>query len=303
MDRLTSLTVFLRVADLGGFSAAARHLRMSTTMVSNHVQALEERLGARLLNRTTRRVSLTEVGKTYYESCTQIVAELDAADQVAGAMQSTLRGTLRLYVGTNLIRFVAPEVTEFLALHPEVTIDLSVGDRKIDLIEEGIDLTLRSTPTDDTSVIVHKLTGWRHILCCAPSYLERHPVPERLEDLTRHNCLRYTYYPFGDEWRFTVPGRGPASVRVHGNLVTNSGETLRLVALDGQGILLGANFMIADDLREGRLVRILPDYVPLEFSINAVYPHRRHLPAKVRAFIDLMAERSIRYRRWMDVHD
>src|SRR6266404_1564439 len=140
MDRLTSLTVFARVVDCNGFSAAARRLNMSTTMVSNHVQALEDRLGARLLNRTTRKVSPTEVGKAYYERCTQILADLEQADQIAGALQSTPRGTLRIYTSTHIARFVAPVVAEFLALYPDASVELTMGERMVDLVEEGIDL-------------------------------------------------------------------------------------------------------------------------------------------------------------------
>ena len=209
MDRLTSLTVFVRVVDTGGFAAAARRLSMSTTMVSNHVQALEDRLGVRLLHRTTRRLSLTEAGKGYYERCTQILAELEEADQTAGAMHSMPRGTLRLYAGTHIIRLVAPVVADYLALYPEVSIDLTIGERMVDIVEEGFDLAIRPTPPPDSSLIVRRLASWRHVLCCAPAYLERHTAPKRPEDLVRHNCLRYALYPFGDEWRFVGP-RGRA---------------------------------------------------------------------------------------------
>ena len=149
MDRLTSLTVFVRVVDTGGFAAAARRLSISTTMVSNHVQALEDRLGVRLLHRTTRRLSLTEAGKGYYERCTQILAELEEADQTAGAMHSMPRGTLRLYAGTHIIRLVAPVVADYLALYPEVSIDLTIGERMVDIVEEGFDLAIRPTPPPD----------------------------------------------------------------------------------------------------------------------------------------------------------
>ena len=149
MDRLTSLTTFIRVVDSGGFSAAGRRLNMSTTMVSNHIRALEERLGARLLHRTTRKVSLTEVGKAYYDRCTQILADLEQADEIAGALQSTPRGKLRIHTSTHLVPFVAPAVTEFLASYPGVTIDLNMGEREIDMIDEGFDLAIRLTPPPD----------------------------------------------------------------------------------------------------------------------------------------------------------
>src|SRR6201995_133288 len=174
MDRLTSLTAFVRVVDAGGFSAAGRRLNMSTTMVSNHVQALEERLGARRLHRTTPKVSLTEIGKAYYDRCIQILADIEQADDIAGAMQSTPRGTLRVYTATHVVPFIAPVVSEFLAVHSEVKVDLSMGEGTIDLIEEGFDVAIRMTPPPDSSLIVRSLATWRHVLCCSPGYVESH---------------------------------------------------------------------------------------------------------------------------------
>jgi len=243
MDRLTSLTTFVRVVDSGGFSAAGRRLNMSTTMVSNHVHALEERLGARLLHRTTRKVSLTEVGKAYYDRCTRILADLEQADDIAGALQSTPRGTLRIYTATHMVPFVAPAVTEFLASYPNVMIDLTMGEREIDMIDEGFDLAIRLTPPPDSSLIVRSLATWQHVLCCSPAYLEKHGPPRQLTDLTNHNCVRHALYPFGDSWHFLDPKGAPVSVRVSGNLITNSGETLRLAALQGIGISLAAGFL------------------------------------------------------------
>jgi len=292
MDRLTSLTAFVRVVDSGGFSAAARRLNMSTTMVSNHVQALEDRLGARLLHRTTRKVSLTEVGKAYYDRCVQILADIEQADDIAGAQQSTPRGTLRIYTATHIVQFVAPVVTRFLAAYPEVRVDLSVGERNIDMIEEGIDLAVRLTPPPDSSLIVRSLATWRHVLCCSHGYLNQHGRPQQLSELAERNCVRHASYPYQDEWRFVDRKGAPAAVKVSGNLVSNSGETLRMAALEGTGIFLAAGFLVADDLETGRLVRLLPDYRPLEFAMNAIYPHRHHLSAKVRTFIDMLAHHS-----------
>jgi DNA-binding transcriptional LysR family regulator len=292
MDRLTSLTAFVRVVDSGGFSAAGRRLEMSTTMVSNHVRALEERLGARLLNRTTRKVSLTEVGRVYYDRATQILADIEQADDIAGALQSTPRGTLRIYTGTHIVPFVAPVVDEFLRSYPEVKVDLSMGERIIDIIDEGFDVAIRLTPSPDSSLIVRSLATWRHVLCCSPSYLEMNGRLQHLSELTEHNCVRPVLYPFGDEWHFVDRKGLAATVRVSGNLITNSGEMLRRATLDGTGVSLMAGFMIQDDLEEGRLVRLLPEYRPVELTMNAVYPHRHHLSAKVRTFIDMLAQHS-----------
>jgi DNA-binding transcriptional LysR family regulator len=291
MDRFNSLTAFVRVVDSGGFSAAARRLNMSTTMVSNHVQALEDRLGVRLLNRTTRKVSLTEIGRAYYDRSTQILADLEQADDIAGALQSTPRGTLRIHIATHMVPFVAPVVAEFLSTYPEVKVDLRMGETNVDLIEEGFDIALRMTSPPDSSLIVRSLATWRHVLCCSHAYIEARGRVQQLEEIAEHNCVRHVNYPF-DEWRFIDRKGAPASVRVSGNLITNSGETLRTAALQGVGVCMAAGFMVQDDLEAGRLVRLLPEYRPVELSMNAVYPHRHHLSAKVRTFIDMLARHS-----------
>jgi len=300
MDRLTSLTVFTQVVDSGGFSAAGRKLNMSVTMVSNHVQALEDRLGARLLNRTTRKVSLTEVGRAYYDRCVQILADLEQADEVASQLQSTPRGTLKLYLNSHIVQFIAPVVLDYLAAYPEAAVDFSIGERPVDPVKEGYDLVIRTAQAADSSLIARQLTRWRLILCCAPEYLAAHGAPETLSDLARRNCLRYAFYPFGDEWRFTGPDGAPASVRISGNLVSSSGGLLRAATLRGLGISLIPGFLIADDVREGRLVPLLPQFQPVEFSMHALYPHRHLLSAKVRAFLDLLAGRIGEYRHWLN---
>ena len=300
MDRLTSLTVFARVVENGGFSAAARRLNMSTTVVSNHVQALEERLGARLLNRTTRKVSLTEIGQQYYERCVQILFDLEEADSLAGSLQSTPRGTLRIYTSTHIMRFIAPVTAEYLEANPEVTIDLTIGERMVDLVEEGYDIAIRTIPPPDSSLIVRQLTPWRLILCCSPDYAAQHEMPTTLSDLTRHNCMRYAFYPFGDEWTFIDATGQPASMRITGNVVTNSAEMLRLLTLRGQGLWLAPSFVVADDVASGKLIRVLPAFTPVEFSISAIYLHRLHLSAKIRSFIDLLALRMAEHRRLLN---
>jgi DNA-binding transcriptional LysR family regulator len=299
MDRLTSLIVFGRVVDCGGFSAAARKLNMSVTMVGNHVQSLEERLGVRLLNRTTRKVSLTETGKFYYERSTQILGDLDDADRAAGALSTTPRGTLKFHTSTAIVRFLLPVISEFLALYPSISLDLNIGERAIDMIEDGYDLMIRTIPPPDSSLVVRKLTPWRHILTCSPAYLETHRAPESPADLVGHNCLRYAYYPYGDEWRFDGPDGSHQGVRIAGNVVSNSAETLRHLAVTGEGVFLAPSFVVFDDLAAGRLIRIMPGVNAVEFTINAVYPNRSHLPTKVRLFIDLLAERFAEHRKWM----
>ncbi|MDO3432558.1 LysR family transcriptional regulator [Rhizobium sp. CBN3] len=299
MDRLTSLAVFGRVVECGGFSAAARRLNMSVTMVGNHVQSLEDRLGVRLLNRTTRKVSLTETGKYYYERSSQILAELDEADRTAGALSTTPRGTLKVYTSSAIVRFLLPVVSEYMELYPSISLDFSVGERMVDMIEDGYDLVIRTVPPPDSSLVARKLTPWRHMLVCSPAYRDSHPMPQRPAEVADHNCLQYAYYPYGEEWRFEDGEGKQESVKIGGNIISNNAEMLRFVTLNGQGIFLAPSFVVFDDIAEGRLVKIMPDYRPVEFNINAVYPNRSHLATKVRLFIDLLAEKFAEHRKWM----
>ena len=240
MDRMASLNAFARVVESGGFTAAARRLNMSTTAVSNHVQALEDALGVRLLNRTTRRVGLTEIGREYYERCAFILAELEEADRVAGALQLTPRGHLRIHCHTAIIRFIAPIAAAYLQENPKVSVDLRMGDQMIDLLEEGFDLAICTDLPPNSSLMVRRLAGWRHVLCCAPSYLERHPVPRTPADLADHNCLRYAFYAYGDEWHFIDPLRQARRSRAFPAIWSRPAPMVRCgAALAGGGVLLG----------------------------------------------------------------
>jgi DNA-binding transcriptional LysR family regulator len=300
MDRFDGMRVFAKVAEIGSFAGAAARLDMSPSMASQHVKDLEERLGARLLNRTTRKVGLTEIGRDYYERCAQILAEVDEADRIAGALQLVPRGRLRVHCNTGIASFIAPTVARFLETYPEAAIDLRLGDQNVDIVDEGFDLAIRAVVPPDSSLIVRRLAEWRHTLCCAPRYLETHPAPSSLADLAAHNCLRYAYYPFGDDWHFTDRDGKAATIRVSGNLVTSSVDVFRLMLLDGGGIALAAAFIAENDFRTGALVPLLPQYRPVAFAINAIYPHRRHLAATVRRFIDMLVERFVEYQRWTD---
>lgn len=299
MDRLTSLAVFGRVVETGGFSAAARKLNMSTTMVANHIQSLEERLGVRLLNRTTRRVSLTETGRYYYDHSSRILAELEDIDRAAGALNSTPRGKLKIYATTAIARFLAPVMDEYLKLYPTVAIDFDIGERMIDMIEEGYDLAIRATLLPDSTLISRKLTSWRHFLVCSPEYLDRHPAPEEPSDLKDHNCLQYAYYANGVQWRFNDQSGSAHEVKVAGTVVSNSAETLRHLAIGGQGLFLAPSFVVAEDIDAGRLIKLMPRFQAPESLIAAVFPDRSHMPSKARLFIDLLVERFTEHRKWM----
>jgi DNA-binding transcriptional LysR family regulator len=289
---MASLTAFVRVVESNGFTAAARRLNLSPTMVSNHVQALEDSLGVRLLNRTTRRVSLTEIGREYYERCSQILQELAEADEVASALQVHPRGRLRLYCHSGLDRFIAPVATRFLADYPEVSLDFHIG-AMIDPTQEGFDLAILPASPPESTLIRRTLAKWQYLLCCAPAYLETHSPPRRPADLAEHNCLLYAYSVFGPEFPFVDPAGNPVSARVSGKLFTSSIPLMRTAAAAGLGLWLCPPFIVSDLLASGALVPLLPDYRTPELEIVALYPHRRQLSTKVRLFLDMLVDRFV----------
>ena len=283
MDRITSMTAFVQVVDHGSFSAAAKRLELSPAMVTSHVQALEKRLGIQLLNRTTRKVSVTEAGRAFYERCTQILTEVEEAETAASDLHSTPRGTLRVNTSVALARLVTPLIADYVAKYPEVSFELIMTDRMIDLVEEGFDFALRAGPLPDSTLISRRLGLGRKTLCAAPAYLARRGTPKHPSDLAGHNCLTYMNSFLENHWRFTGPN-GEHEVDVSGNLRTNSIEGMRAAALSGLGICLMPALTIGPDIAAGRLVRLLPDFRTTEAIIQAVYPSSRHLSLKVRTF-------------------
>ncbi|WP_421368042.1 LysR family transcriptional regulator [Agrobacterium tumefaciens] len=290
MDRLTSLEVFGRVVEAGGFSAAARKLNMSTTMVANHINALEERLGVLLLHRTTRKVSLTETGKFYYERSSAILIDLEEANDAAGALSSTPRGQLRIHTNASMIRSLSPITDEFIERYPRVTISLDIGERMVDMVGEGYDLAIRMA-MPDANLIARKLAVWRHLPVCSPEYIERHGLPRKPADLVDHNCLQYSLYSYGDLWRFSDSEGATVESKIKGNVTSSSADLLRDLALRGRGIFLAPSPVVIDDVAAGRLVHLMPDHKGVEFALSAAFPSRNHLPTKVRLFIDLLVER------------
>jgi DNA-binding transcriptional LysR family regulator len=303
MDRLNAIEAFVRVVELGGFTAAAASLRKSRAMVSKHVLDLEERLGARLLHRTTRRIGLTEIGRIYYERCVQLLDDLAEADAAVTAQQSSPRGTLRLNAPMSFgTMHLAAAVADFSALHPEVSVDMALNDRIVDLVEEGYDVAVRIGRLADSTLIARRLAPCRMAVCAAPAYLARHGEPATPADLSGHNCLSYTLMAQRDEWRFEG-SEGAVSVRVSGSLNSNNGEALAAAARRGLGIIVQPTFIVGEDLKAGRLVRLLADYRHYEPAISAVYPHARHLSAKVRSFVDFLAGRfgdRPQWDAWLD---
>ncbi len=299
MDRMTSMTTFVKVVDVGGFAAAARKLNISPSMVTTHVQALEERLGVRLLNRSTRRISLTEVGRAYYDRCLQILADVDEAENVAQALQSSPRGTLRLNASVAVPPFLAPAIAEFTTLYPDVSISMTMTDRMVDLVEEGFDLAIRTFTNPDSSLIVRRIATYRLLVCGSPEYLAKRGTPCQPADLANHNCLVYSYAPNGSEWSF-AGSDGPQTIAVAGNMFANSANALRLAAVHGQGLAILPSFLLVDEVKSGALVPVLSDFLQTQHPINAIYPHRHHLSAKVRSFLDLLVEHFRANPFWAD---
>lgn len=299
MDQLAALRALRRVVELGGFTAAAEALGVSHSAVSRQIRQLETRLGAQLLNRTTRRFALTAAGADYYAASRHILDALDEADRAVGAHQARPSGSLRINAPMAFGTLeLAAWLPQFIARYPELQVDLVCNDRIVDLIDDGFDVALRLTrELPDSTLIARRLTSSRIMLVAAPAYLELHGAPRAPADLLQHNCLTYTQLDKPSDWRFTGPDGAPHQVTVSGNLQANTGIALRAAALGGLGIATTASFIVHEDLRRGELVPVLPDYLIRPRELYALYPQNRHLSPKVRAFVDFAAE-LYRERGW-----
>jgi DNA-binding transcriptional LysR family regulator len=285
------MRAFAAVVETASFTGSGQRLDMSKAMVSKYVGVLEDHLGTRLLNRTTRRLSLTESGQVYYERCLQIIADVAEAEQAAGQLTAIPRGTLKIAMPVSFGTIkIGPLITEYVRQYPEVKLDISLADRKVDLIEEGFDLAIRIGSLPESGLIARKLAVDRTAICAAPAYLKQHGAPQKPEDLRRHACLNYTYASNGDEW-FLKKDREELVVPTSGPIRVNNGDMLRLAAISGGGIIWQPRFIVEDDLRAGRLVEVLTNYSTVELGIYAIYPSRKHLSAKVRTFVDFLVDK------------
>lgn len=292
MENLSDIAVFCRVVDTGSFTKAAEQLGLSRAVVSKYITRLEERLGARLLNRTTRRLSLTEAGATLYESSHGALEQIAEAELAIGQLQREPRGLLRVSAPMSFgILHIAPALPDFLERHPGITMDMRMDDRMVDVVEEGFDLAIRIATLKDSTLVARKLAPCRFVVCAAPAYLERRGIPLTPEDLRDHNCSIYTYTPRPNVWQFTAPDGKDIAVPVRGNLRVNNGIVEREVALRGLNIVMSPSFHVGDLIQRGELRALLTDYQAYEASVYAVYPERKYLSPKVRAFIDFLAER------------
>ena len=292
MDRITSMRVFVRAATDGSLSAAARHLGMSPAMATKHVNALEARLGVKLLHRTTRRLALTEAGSDYLDACLRILPDIDEAEAAASSQRTKATGLLRMNVPLSFGRcFVAPLVPGFCALHPEVTVELGLSDAELDLIAGSWDLAVRIGRLADSPLQARRLGDSPMRVCASPAYLDQRGVPRRVADLVQHNCLGYTLSATQgrDHWAFG--SNGEIRVPIGGNLMANNGDALLAAAIRGQGVIYQPEFIVEAALERGELVALELDRPTVELGgIHVLYPPDRRPPAKVRVMIDYLAE-------------
>jgi DNA-binding transcriptional LysR family regulator len=290
---LLSMAVFKRTVDVGSFAAAARHFRISPEMAGNHVRALEAHLGVRLLNRSSRRLHLTEAGSGNYARCKQILADIEEAEAQANLLQATPRGLLRVAAPVTFgVLHIAPAAGDYMTRYPEVTFDVAISDRFVDLIDEGFDLAIRIGDLQDSNLIVRRLASARLITCASPTYLRRAGTPQTPTELSRHACLIYS--GAGGAPRPGVseaPDGSVETVRVSGPLTATNAAFIHRMALAGHGVIRGPSFAFSADINEGRLIPLLSEWQSRVLTIQAVYPHRSLLSAKVRSFVDFLAGR------------
>ena len=291
MDRLRAFEIFTTVVARGGFARAADALGTSPANVSRYVSDLETHLGARLLQRTSRRLALTEAGQIFHDRARSILDEVAEAEALAAAGTAQARGRLRINVPTSFgILHLAPLWPRFLARYPDVDLDVSLGDRVVDLVEEGYDLAVRISRAGSPTQVARKLATSRNVVCASPAYLARHGHPASPDELSRHTSIAYSYALMADEWHLTDDAGRVHVARPRATMRTNNGDTARAAALAGHGIIWQPTFLIGPDLRAGRLVALLPGHRLPDIDVLAVYPSRRHTSARVRAMVDFLVE-------------
>ena len=288
MDVLQSMLVFKRVAEINSFTKVAAELDVSQSSISKHVSALESRLGVKLLNRTTRHLKLSDAGQEYYERCCSILADIEETESLISAGQSNVAGQLKISVPDTLGRHrILPFVWSFLDRFPNIGIDIMMDDRRVDLVQEGIDVAIRSGGVFDPTLITRKLCDIPRVLVASPSYLALHGVPNLLSDIKHHQCIIYSASPSGQTWGFTVAD-GIKNIQVRGRVKVNSPEASILAAQNGFGISLSPIWLSEPMIVEGTLVPVLEHCPPVPFEVHAVFPERRFIPARVRCFVDYL---------------
>ncbi len=299
MDKFQEMRVFAAVVDAGSFVGASDALDMSKPAVSRYVADLETRLGVRLLHRTTRKLSLTEEGEVFHARCVELLGNIEEAESEITSRSGEATGQLKVSVPVSFgLLHLAPLWAEFMARHPKVVLDLTLSDRMVDLVEEGFDVAVRIARLPSSSLVSRKLSSTRMILCASPAYLKTHGTPRRPSELAGHAILAYSLLSMGDSWEFEGP-QGPVAVKVEPRMRSNSGDTCRTVALRHQGLVIQPSFLVADDVKSGALVELMPDYRSIEMGIYAMYPTRKHVLPKVRLLIDYLVD-AFKVKPWAE---
>ena len=297
MSKIQEMSSFVAVVEAGSFVGAAHTTGLSKAAVSRHVGELEQRLGVRLLQRTTRRLSLTEEGRMFFESAKELLESIDEAESQLTQRSGEARGVIRVNAPLTFgALHLAPLWGPFADANPKVSLDITLSDRVIDVVDEGYDLAIRITRIPDSTLITRKLASTRMVLCGSPQYLQRRGTPVHPHELSQHAVISYTYWSTRDEWHFTGP-EGPVNVRIVSRIHTNNGDTCRRAALAHHGLVLQPDFIIGEDLRRGELVEVMPEYRSIEVGIYVVYPSRKHLPLKTRRLIDFLVD-ALRTPSW-----
>ncbi|MDK1024175.1 MAG: LysR substrate-binding domain-containing protein [Gammaproteobacteria bacterium] len=290
MDRLVAMTMFVRVVETGSFSAVAKEMNSTQPTISKNVAELESWLGAKLLNRSTRSLRLTETGADYYERCVSILQDVEAAEQVVGQLQTLPRGLVRISAMVGFGRLhVIPQLKDFFAQYPDIKVEVKLNDRVADLVEEGIDVAFRMGNLADSTLIAKRLCSSPTVTVATPEYLEMKGTPLHPRDLKDHEYIIYTDLLKSNDVTFTEDGK-PLVIRVEGSLLTNNTEGLRTALISGLGISKAPKWLVGDLLKSGDLLSVLEDYQDDPVAVHAVYPSGRHLPSKVRCFIDYFAD-------------
>ncbi|MFT5487579.1 MAG: DNA-binding transcriptional LysR family regulator [Paracoccaceae bacterium] len=288
MDQLRQMSIFARVAETGSFSATARALGVSNSVVSKYISGLEEKLGVTLIQRNTRHLALTDIGRGYLERCQRIISDVEEADRAASNQHAKPQGTLRINSALSFgLRHLGPVISQYAQACPEVTVDITLDDRRVDILEEAYDLAIRVGELEDSSMIARKFASVRRVCAASPAYIARCGAPQHPDDLAIHNCLTYARSGWSEPW--LVDGEdGPVLMDATGNILSNNGDLLLASAVEGAGIISMPDFIVWESIQEGRLVRVLNEYIFPEVGMYAIYPPTRHLSAKIRTFVDTL---------------
>ncbi|SFC31275.1 LysR family transcriptional regulator [Pseudoalteromonas denitrificans] len=291
MDTIDGIKTVIAVVETGSFTAASERLGMSKALVSKYISEVESHLGVRLFNRSTRRLALTEAGKNYYDKALPLLEEFsELIDSVTGE-QSSPRGRLRVSVPVTFGEMkLSPVIPKFLNLYPDIHIDIQLTDRKIDMLEEGVDVVIRIGGVDDSSLIAKQINTYPLILCASKEYLKKNGIPKSPQDITKHTCIIDSNFRIGKQWPIISPDQKSESIKVDSNVSANSPRAVKEMAIASGGIAMIPKFIIEDALENGALVEVLPGYHTLEFGLFAIFPHRRYLAKKIRCFIDFLAQ-------------